>query len=63
MQSDYTTGILQLTWTDLIFSDSICPVTELDGARIGERPHGPITTRLQAAYREEVTRRCAPSAR
>ncbi|MHC4916900.1 MAG: aminotransferase class IV, partial [Planctomycetota bacterium] len=41
----------------------ICPASELDGARLGRAVPGPITARLQAAYREEVARRCVPSGR
>lgn len=41
----------------------ICPVSELDGRRIGGAVPGALTARLQDAYDEEVARQCAPSAR
>ncbi len=41
----------------------ICPVSEVDGKRVGGAAPGELTARLQAAYREEVARQCAPSGR
>ncbi len=41
----------------------ICPVSELDGRRIAGSVPGELTARLQKAYRQEVARQCAPSAR
>lgn len=41
----------------------LCPIAELDGGRIGGEVPGPITARLQEAYRQEVARACAASAR
>ena len=34
----------------------VCPIAELDGTRIGEVVPGPITARLQAAYRAETAK-------
>ena len=41
----------------------ICPITELDGSKIGEAQPDPVTRRLQAAYQEEISKRCSVSAR
>ena len=41
----------------------VCPVAEIDGARLGRGVPGPVPARLAAADREEVARRCARSAR
>jgi branched-chain amino acid aminotransferase len=37
----------------------ICPVAEVDGARVGVGLPGPVTSRLQSEYAQEVGRRCA----
>jgi branched-chain amino acid aminotransferase len=37
----------------------VCPVAELDGVALGEGVPGPVTSRLQTAYAEEIARLCA----
>ena len=53
-------GYFALATNSLI---GICPVSSLDGNRIGSAVPGPVTARLQSAYAAEVALRCRPSAR
>jgi branched-subunit amino acid aminotransferase/4-amino-4-deoxychorismate lyase len=39
----------------------VCPVSRLDGRPVGAGAPGPVTAMLQAAYREEVGKRCRTS--